>query len=99
MYYIAKKTTIFWGTNARNPEPAWLANQNSGFVETFIKRIANKNKLTFKRFFTLPKMASVSSKLHINYSLRTELRPEERTRNISVHTIAFQVISGCFIVQ
>ena len=119
----SQKDNIFLGTSARNPEPSWLANQNSGFVsscplariqpynnwtlssrvnyspeffwltcalicdrgvETFIKRIPIKNILSFKRFFILPKKASDTS---------TEIRPKERTRNISVHPIAFQVIS------
>ena len=125
----SQKDNIFLGTSTKNPEPTWLANQNSGFVsscplariqpynnwtlssrvnyspeffwltcaliydrgvETFIKRIPIRNKLSFKRFFILPKKASDTS---------AEIRPEERTRNISVYPIAFQVISDCFIVQ
>ena len=29
-----QKDNIFLGNNARNPEPAWLANQNAGFVSS-----------------------------------------------------------------
>ena len=29
-----QKDNFFLGNNARNPEPAWLANQNAGFVSS-----------------------------------------------------------------
>ena len=69
-------------------------------VETFSKRIPNKNKLTLRDFSPYQKRQLIQARaLHINYSLSTEIRPEERSRDISVHPTAFLVISGCLIVQ
>ena len=69
-------------------------------VETFSKRIPNKNKLTLRDFSPYQKRQLIKARtLHINYSLSTEIRPEERSRDISVHPTAFLVISGCLIVQ
>ena len=103
----SQKDNIFLGTSARNPEPSWLANQNSGFVSScLLARIQPYNNWTLSsRVNYSPEFFWLTCALICDRGVETFIkripiknilsfiRPKERTRNISVHPIAFQVIS------